>query len=165
MQAQKGGLLSPPQWNIAGTNRPAPFDPLAQAAQAQQMALQQAATPGPAGSSYSTITRGQPMDFDLMRMQMMGIQGNGAQQPGRQDPTPGSKPPMGGGNGGQQPGGGNGDPRFNMFSWQGFAGLPGVKEGDLGSIMRYYANRASREPRPLNMKQWFGNPSQPGHER
>lgn len=164
MANKPGGLLSPPQWYVGGQPgvRP-PYDPLAAAAQAQAMAQQQMMSPGPAGSSYSTITRGNPMDFDALRMQMMGWGSQGAQQPGRPDPTPGRKPPPGGG--GQQPGPGAGDQRFNMFSWQPFENLKGVREGDLGSIMRYYAQQAAQQPKPLNMGKFFGQGSQPGQQR
>lgn len=128
-------------------------------------ALQQGNTQPYGPMSFSQMTKGSP---DAMMAQLQAMYGGqaaagaGGQQPGRPDPTPGQKPPPGGG---QQPGGGAGDQRFNMFSWQPFENMRGVQEGDLGSLMRYYANMAAQQPKPLNMGKFFGQGSQPGQQR
>lgn len=147
-----------PQWYMANGG-PAIANPIPMAAQAWQQGQQQAMTPGPVGSSYTQniIRQGGVPDWNAMMG--MGAPTPTANNGDNTKPVPpGGKPPQG-------PGGGNNDPRFNLFSWQGFAGLPGVKEGDLGSVMRYYANLAAQQPRPLNMGKFFGQGSQPGQQR
>lgn len=94
-------------------------DPLMLAQQAQNAAMQQAATPGPAGSSFTTMTRGAPMDFDTMRLNLMTPPDGFFSDPNTKPVPPGGKPPLaddeaaaeaqrraGGGGGGG--GGGNG---------------------------------------------------------
>lgn len=164
-----GGLLDPLQWFAVGkngqlSNQPASVDPLAMAQQAQQMALGQMQSGMPAGSSWSTITRGSPMDFDALRMQLM-MQQNGM-QPGREDPTPGSKPPPGGGGGGGRPqeesrGLGLGRPADMdaQLSWQNWSPLPGVKDGDLGSVIGYMNRVQNFDPyENIPWKNFFRSP-------
>lgn len=132
-----------PQWYVAGskgqTPVPAGVNPLDLAKQAQAQALYQASIPGPANGSWTEL-RGDPIDFDQLLMSMMT---SGGQQPGREDPKPGSKPPPGGGGGG--PGAGmtnNAAP----FSWEQWDPLPGVKPYDMGSILAYMGRVNAQDP-------------------